>query len=117
DLPRIDRAALPLVIDVLEQMLTRYFLTAAHDFGDAPVIDENFVRHAALAAEVQHRAPVAYEGDMAVTQRGEAKAFVVAGVLGIADANARGVEQRDHDGQHLLARQARQAQVTLENAA
>src|ERR1700679_3259761 len=97
-------------------MLTRYFLTAAYDFRDAPVIDEDFVRHAAFAAEVQYRAAVTYEGDMAVTKRGEAKAFIVARVLGIADANARGVEQRDHDAQHLLARQARQAQVALENA-
>src|SRR5258707_10735810 len=72
--------------------------------------------YAALPAEIQYRTAVADEGDVTVAKRRESKALVVARVLRIADANAGGVQQADHDGQHFLARQTRQRQVALENA-
>ena len=55
-----------------------------------------------------------FDLDVAVAQRGQAEALVVARVLLVADADQRGLEQA-HDGrQHLLARQAAAAQVGVD---
>ena len=54
--------------------------------------------------------------DVTIAQRREAEALVVAGVFVVADANAGGIEQADHDGEHLLARQTWQCQVALQDA-
>ena len=46
-----------------------------------------------------------------VAQRGQAEGVVLARVLLVADAHARGLEQAHHGGEHLVARQARQREV------
>src|SRR5271170_324615 len=98
-------------------MLSRNFLAAAHDLYDAPVVDEDFMRHSALAAEVQHCAAVANEADVAVAKRREAEALVVPGVFGITHPDPRGIEQGDHDGKNFFSRQARQRQIATEEIA
>src|SRR5689334_8371936 len=49
-----------------------------------------------------------------VPQRGEAERAIAAGVLLVADPDARALEQPDHRGQHLLPRQPRLGQVLLD---
>src|ERR1700677_885381 len=97
-------------------MLARNLLTAAHAFRDALIVDQNFMLHAALAAEIEHGAAVADEGNVPVAKRRQAEALVVASVFGIAHADAGYIEQaRDH-GQHFLARQSRKRHVTLQDS-
>ena len=49
-----------VLIEVLEQLLARQVLHAAHELRDAAVGERNFVRHAALSLEAQaERDPLA----------------------------------------------------------
>src|ERR1700721_3546955 len=96
-------------------MLARDLLTAAHDFGDALIVDQNFMLHAALAAEIEHSSAVADEGDMPVAKRRETEALVVARIFGIADPDAGCIEQAHDHGQHFLARKPRRAHVALQD--
>src|ERR1700685_2424757 len=96
-------------------MLARNFLTAAHNLRDALVVDQNFVLHSALAAEIEHRSAIADEGDMPVAKRRETEALVVARIFGIADPDAGCIEQAHHHGQNFLARQAWQRHVALQD--
>ncbi len=95
----VDRA---LRILVLEQRLPRQRLALAHDAGDAPVVDRGLVQHAALAAELQTQL-VPPERDVARTQRRQTERSVLAGVLVVADADERGVEQPHDRRQHCGA--------------
>ena len=82
------------------------------DSGNAFVVDGNFVVNAALAAKVENGATVSYKTHVAVAQRGQPEAFVVARILGIADTDPGGIENAHHHREHLLARQSRTRQVT-----
>jgi hypothetical protein len=115
-LARVDRTALTVVVDELEQMLARNLLAAAHNFRYPLVVDEDFVLDSALAAEVQHGAAVPYEAHMAVSQCRKTETLVVPGVLGVADSNPGGVQQTNHDSKDFFPRQARQCQIALQIA-
>ena len=116
DLARIDQTAFARIGHVLEQVLARELLTVSNDPGDSLVVDENFMLHAALAAEIQHRPSIPNEAYVSVTQRRQAKALVIARILGIADAYSRGIEKGDDNRKHLLARQAGQRKIAIELA-
>src|SRR5450631_579008 len=98
-------------------MLTGYFLAATHDSHNALVVNQNFMLHSALAAEVQHGAPVVNKTDVTVAKRGEPETLVVPGIFAIADANPGSIEQADYDRQNFFPRQAGQRQIALEHAA
>src|SRR6266567_8888039 len=85
-------------------------------FCNALVVDWDFMRDTALAAEIQNRAAVPYEAHMAVQQCGQAKALIVTRIFSITDANARGVQDADDDRQDLLSWQSGQCQITCQFA-
>src|SRR5665213_922789 len=97
-------------------MLARNLLTAAHNFRDALVIDQNLVLHTALAAEIKHGAAIADEADMPVAQRRETEALVVTRIFSIADADAGCIQQAHNHSEDFLARQAWQCHVAFQNA-
>src|ERR1700727_38749 len=97
-------------------MLARDLLTAAHDFRDALIVNQNFVLHTALAAEIEDGAAVADEGDMPVAKCRETEALVGARIFGIADPGASSIEQAHDHGQHLLARQSCKRHAALQDA-
>ncbi len=106
----IDCAALARLVDVLEEFLARQIDTAPDDARQARVRHRNVMLDAALAAKVKpHR--VAAHLHVPVAQRGEPVRPVLARVSRIAHANQRHVQQVDHGGQHLVARQARCRQL------
>src|SRR6202040_296791 len=74
--------------------------------GKPPVIDGDLVLGATLAAKPKQQSPVAHELHVAIAQRREAIAVVVARIFGIADAHARDVKKTDDDRQHLFPWQA-----------
>ncbi len=113
DVGRLDVVPEPVRVLVLEQLLAGQLVAGAHDAREPPVAGRDLVDLAALAAELEgDRAAV--DLDVAVAHRGQAEALVVAGVLRVADADQRGLEQA-HDGrQHLLARQAAAPEVGLD---
>src|ERR1700733_1970681 len=106
---------LAVIVDVLEQMLARDLLTAAYNFSDALIVDQNFMLHAALSAEIEHSSAVADEGDMPVAKRRETEALVVARIFGIADPDASRIEQAHDHSQHFLARQSWKRHVALQD--
>ena len=62
----------------------------------------------------EQQTAVAYELDMAIAQRREPVAVIVARVLGVADPDARRVEQTDDDGEHLFPRQSGQREIAAQ---
>src|SRR5690606_925242 len=75
-----------LGIEVLEQMLARQVLRAAHDPGDASVDQLEPPLFSRLALEGEAQAGPG-DGDMPVTQRGQPEALVVPRIGRIADAD------------------------------
>src|SRR5947209_1660077 len=99
------------VVDVLEKLLSRKLLTAADQAHQPPVVDRNLVRNAAFTAKLQQQSTITDEPRVTVAQRRETVARVVADISGVADANARGIEQTDDDCKDLVARQAGLIQI------
>jgi hypothetical protein len=85
-------------------------LTAPHDRRHAPAGDIHTVSLAALASKLQAQA-LARDRDLPGPERGQPERMVGLAVLLVADADASPLEQPDHRGQDLLARQARQREV------
>ncbi len=83
------------LVEVLEELLARQVLHAAHDSGDAPIGKRNCVRHATLAPEAQLESR-AMHARLALAQRRQAKGIVGTGVFGIADAHI-GPLKKAHD--------------------
>ncbi len=94
-------------------MLPRQVLERADQPGHAAVGERHapLLARLALEAELQR---AAIDLDMAVAQRGEAEALVVAGIGGIADADEAVVEQPDGGGDHTLIGETAAAQVALD---
>jgi hypothetical protein len=80
------------LVDVLEQVLPGQFLALAHDLGDAPVLDLQPPRLAALALEVEFERG-AVDLDMAVAQGRQAEALVLFDVVLVADPDQCGFEK------------------------
>ena len=99
-----------VLVQVLEQLFARQVLHAAHDPRDAPVGESDFVRHAAFSLEAQPECRAAHLR-LPLAQRRETEGFVVAGVLGIADAHERRLEQANDRGDDLLPRQPRPRKI------
>src|SRR5690606_25200733 len=55
--------------------------------------------------------------DVPITHGGQTKRAVFLGIGLIADANQRGFEKSYHDGEHLLARQARLCHISFDASA
>src|SRR5205823_4624599 len=72
DLTGFDPAALPYVVDVLEEPLSGKLLTAAHDPRQALVVDDDLMLGSAFAPEAEQQSPGANESHVPVAQRGEA---------------------------------------------
>ena len=89
-------------------------MATAHQPGKPLVVDGDLVLGAALAAEPEQQAAVADELHVAVAQRRQAIAVVVARVLGVADAHARRVEQADDDREDLFPGQSGQREVAAQ---
>jgi hypothetical protein len=106
----VHRAVLVLV---LEEVLARQVLAPGDDPGQATVAKGHLVRLAVLAVEPEAD-PGALDTRVAVAQRREPERLVEAGVLVVADADQRELEQPDDRRQHLLARQARAGEVRVD---
>ena len=59
----------------------------------------------AFAPEAEQQPPGANEPHVPVAQRGQAVAVIGPRILGVANADARRIEQAHYDGKHLVARQ------------
>src|SRR5712692_10890 len=110
---RRDGLALAGRVDVFEQLLPRQVLTLLDDAGEAPVGDRHGVIDSALAAEAEEHFR-ALDLDVTVAQGREAEGAVLAGVLVVAYADQRLVEQHDHGGEDLAPGQVARAQVALD---
>src|SRR5206468_4407767 len=80
----------------------RHVLAAAHDLGDARVVEGHFVLLAALAAKAQAQA-IARDGSVAVAERRQSERLVLSRVFLVADANVGRVEEANDRRQHRLA--------------
>lgn len=98
------------LVEVLEELFARQVLHAAHDPRDAPVGKSDFVRHAAFSLEAQPKRGAA-DLRLALAQGRKTEGVVVPGILGIADAHERCLEQANDRGNHLLARQPRPRKI------
>ena len=104
DVRGFDRVSSAALVEVLEELFARQVLHAAHDPRDAPVGKGDFVQHPALSLEAQPKRG-ATDLRLALAQGRKTEGVVVAGILGIADAHERCLEQANDRGDHLLARQ------------
>jgi hypothetical protein len=115
DLAGVDRVQRALVL-VLEQPLPGQLVAAPDDPHEPLVVDDDLVHRAALRPKLEQKAARAQEADVTVAQRGQAVAVVVAGVLGVAHAYPRCVEQA-HDGrEHFFARQSAAREIATHAA-
>ena len=73
-------------------------------------MQRKLVPHAALAAETELQLR-AVHAHLACAQRGEPVGFILARVLVVTHAHARGLQQAHHGGEYLVARQTGQRQV------
>src|SRR3954468_31908 len=94
-------------------MLAWEFLALLDDFGDAAVADLQLPALAALALEFEFQL-AAIDRDMAVAQGRQAKTVVGLGVILIADADQRRLEQMHDDGENLLTRQVAQPHMLVD---
>ena len=101
---RAHRVLPAVLVLVLEQLLARQLLAAAHHAGHARVGELGALLHAALAAKAQFQGAAAHV-HMARAQRGQAKRLVGDRVFLVAHAHVGGVQQPHDGGQHLRARQ------------
>src|SRR5581483_3686058 len=99
-----------LLVLVAEQLLAGHVLAAAHDAGDAGVLHLDLVLDAGLAAEAEPHAGAPHFG-VVVADGGEAVGAVLPRVLGVAHAGVGGLQEADHGGEDLLARDAGEVQV------
>jgi hypothetical protein len=99
-----------LFIEILQQLLTRQLLAGADDLGDTPIAHLQGPLLAALASEAKANF-VAIDRDVTVLQRGDAIAVVLPGVIIVANADERRIQQVDNSGHDLFARQAAQRDV------
>src|SRR6185503_4925085 len=106
----LDAPRLAILADIAEQLFTRQVVHVAHDSCKPPVVELDCVLDAAFApeAELELRAAHAH---LPLAQRGQSERLVLAGVLLVADAHARGLEQVHHRGKNFLARQAGEREV------
>ena len=88
-----------LVVHELEKPLPRQVLAALDDAGHGPVGHAGLLQHAALALEAQRQLTRVHLG-MAVPERGEAVGAIALGILVIAYAQGRAVQQPDDGGHH-----------------
>jgi hypothetical protein len=101
---RIDLLPLPIVVDVLEEVLAGELLAGAHDARQPAITQRRAVPLAALAAIFEDDL-CAREVDVAVAHGGKPVAAILAGIFLIADPDERDL-QKAHDGrQDLLAGQ------------
>jgi hypothetical protein len=101
----------PLLL-VLEQLVARQLAAAPDDARELRIVELHLMLLAALAAEMETDAG-APPRHVAGAQRGEPVGTVFARIAFVADADEGPLEQAHHRGNHLVARQARQAQVGL----
>ncbi|MFT3789272.1 MAG: hypothetical protein QM770_24345 [Tepidisphaeraceae bacterium] len=116
DVVALHVAALTRFVDVLKQLLLREFLASFDNLCQWGRVDRQVVLDTMLADEL-HADGRALHADVAVLDRGQAEAFVAAGVFVVAHTGERLLQQRDDSGQHLLARQAFQLQVAVHGSA
>src|SRR5690606_35483214 len=102
-------------VAVLEQALSRQLVHRAHQPQQAWILDAGLVRAPALAVELQSQF-LAQEARVPGTQRGQAERPVLARVAVVADADQGIGHDRDHAGEHLLARQPRQREIGADPA-
>src|SRR5690606_31415687 len=108
-----DASMLARIIDVLKQLLPRQLHAAAHEPGQAAVLQGDVVLHAALAPELDANGHAAYV-HVPGAQRGQAVGTIAACVPRVAYPNEGRFEERHHQRHDLLARQSGQGQVSLE---
>src|SRR6266851_879711 len=105
-----DRVALALGVEVLEEVLAGQVFATLDHTRHAPVFEADRNLDAALALEQKPHGRAAHV-DVPVAQRGQAERVILPGVLLVADAQERGLEQADDGTDHLLLRQPFPAQV------
>ena len=102
DVGRADAAHRAVLVDVLEQVLPRHRLAAAHDAGDARIVERDLVLLAALAAKAQLQA-IARDRGVAIAQRRQPERAIGARVFLVADPHVGRVEQANDRREHGLA--------------
>jgi len=101
-----------IVFDVLEQFRTRQIAASLYDTRELAVTDYAAMPDATLGAKIELNLS-AFNTNVMVLERREAKAFVLPRILGITDAR-QGALHQSHDGsQNFFTRQARSSQVSI----
>ncbi len=116
DVGGLDDARLALVVHIAKEHLARQILAAQHHAREAPIVDLHRVLDAALAPEMKADVRAAHV-DVLFAQRRQAEGAVGARVLLVADADQRDLEEPHHRRQHLLAREARAAELRVHRGA
>src|SRR6185437_1613349 len=95
-LRRADRVPIPLVIEVLEQLISRQISAILDNARETPVVYIGLLVLTVLSAKADVDS-AALDLNMAVPQRRQAKALVFLGVLVVSDPKERHIHQ-PHDG-------------------
>ena len=109
---RLDVVALAFMVKVLEQVIAGNVAAAFDQVGKPLVFEGDGVALAAFTFEAEDR-HARLERHMVVLERRESEGAVVFRVFIIADANERGIEQGDDQGDDLVLGQAAPVQVLV----
>src|SRR4029077_4109089 len=109
---RTDRLRLPVLIKELKQLLAGQLAAAAHQPGQASVRDGYSAYLAALPTELEMN-PGAVHLDVMALKRSQTEGSVAAGIFLVADTDKGCLEQLNHHGEQLRARQSRLIEVLL----
>src|ERR1051326_1606640 len=95
-LGRADGVPIPLIIEVLEQLISRQISAVLDDACETPVVYIGLVVLTVFSAKADVYS-AALDRNMSVPQRRQAKALVLLGVLVVSDPKERHIHQ-PHDG-------------------
>jgi hypothetical protein len=112
-IPGVDAAPGAVVVNILKQLRTRQIAASLYDTRELAVTDYAAMADTALAAKIELNLP-AFNANVMILKRREAKAFVLPSILEITDARQSALHQ-SHDGsQNFFARQASSRQVNID---
>jgi len=104
DVGRVDHLPFAAFVDVLEQLVAGQIAACLDDLCEPPVLEIDGVPDAALAAELEsHLRSVDLR--VLVAHRRQPEGMIVAGVLLVADADQRLLQQLHDSREHFLPRQ------------
>ena len=100
---RVDAMPAAIVFNILKQFRTRQIAASFYNTRELAVTDYAPMADAALGPKIEFNLP-AFNANVMILERREAKAFVLSSVLEIADARQSAFHQSHYGSQHLFAR-------------